>query len=82
MAKNGLYVIEDLRWQSPYYENRLPRVPKTAEFLCSFFMNNIFIENELISRDFMNAVKARMYTFAAFPDFVRGGGTKMIVFRL
>jgi hypothetical protein len=82
MAKNGLYVIEDLHWQSPYYENRLPRVPKTAEFLCSFFMNNIFIENELISRDFMNAVKARMYTFAAFPDFVRGGGTKMIVFRL
>jgi hypothetical protein len=45
-----------------------------------FFINNIFIENDLISRDFMSAVKNGMSSFAVFPDFVRGSGTKTIVF--
>jgi hypothetical protein len=81
LAKNGLYIIEDLHWQSPFYENKLPRVPKTAECFWNFFMNGIFVENDLLSREFMIAVKERVRTFSAFPDFTRGGATKMIVLR-
>ena len=82
LAKSGLYIIEDLHWQSPVYELKLPRVPKTAEFFWNFFVNNIFVENDLLSREFMTAVKGTVQTFSAFPDFTRGGGPKLIVIRV
>jgi len=82
LAKDGLYIIEDLHWQSPFYESKLPRVPKSAEFFGNFFMNGLFVENDLLSRGFMMAAKERVHTFSAFPDFTRGGATKMIVLRV
>jgi hypothetical protein len=36
-------------------------------------MNGIFVENDLLSRELMIAVKGRVHTFSAFPDFTRGG---------
>ena len=81
LAKSGLYIIEDLHWQSPFYESKLPRVPKTAEFFCNFFMNGIFVENDLLSREFMTTIKGSVHMFSAFPDFTRGGSAKMIVIR-
>jgi hypothetical protein len=37
LAPGGLYIIEDLQWQSPAFENTLPQVPKTAAF-CTVFL--------------------------------------------
>lgn len=33
VKQNGFYIIEDLHWQSEKYEERLPEVPKTVDFL-------------------------------------------------
>ncbi len=33
LKKNGIYIIEDLNWQSPNYEEKLPGVPKTIDLL-------------------------------------------------
>jgi hypothetical protein len=32
-------------------------------------MNNIFVENDVLSREFMIAVKRTLHAFSAFPDF-------------
>ena len=70
LAKNGLYIIEDLQWQSPFYEKRLPPVPKTAEFLCNFFMRDKYIENTVLPEALMTRYKSMVQSFGAFPDFV------------
>ena len=33
LKKNGIYIIEDLHWQSQNYEEKLPAVPKTIHLL-------------------------------------------------
>ena len=33
LKPNGIYIIEDLHWQSPSYEEKLPSVPKTLDLL-------------------------------------------------
>lgn len=33
LKSKGLYIIEDLNWQSPSYEEKLPNIPKTLDLL-------------------------------------------------
>lgn len=36
LKSGGLYVIEDLHWQPPHIESRLPPTPKTMDWLAAF----------------------------------------------
>jgi hypothetical protein len=47
VAPGGLYIIEDLYWQSPCFENDLPAVRKTWLFLQAWFERSEYIENQL-----------------------------------
>ncbi|MDE2005397.1 MAG: class I SAM-dependent methyltransferase [Rhodospirillales bacterium] len=84
MRPGGVYIIEDLHWQSPVYEGTLPQVPRTRDFLYSFLMDGIYIENRLFSRSDMEAIRNRLVSFATFPDFsMRGeGDRKLAVLRV
>src|SRR6266851_981451 len=65
----GFYIIEDLHWQSPFFEDSLPVVPKTWEFFYDFFVDDKYLDNQLISKKFMDAVKLDTYSFNYFYDF-------------
>lgn len=83
LRSGGLYIIEDLHWQSPLYESRLPSVPRTSDFLRSFFMHDIYIENRLFTRLDMQFLRSRTESFAIFPDFSeRRAGLKLAVLRM
>ncbi len=83
LRPGGLYIIEDLNWQSPAYEGVLPSVPRTADLLYNFMINDIYIENRLLSRADLAAIRARLESFAVFPDFSTEarGGIKLAVMR-
>jgi SAM-dependent methyltransferase len=68
LSPGGLYVIEDLNWQSPVYESQ-QKVPKTAEFLISYFEQGTYLENEILSAEFMASIKDQVEVFSYFPDF-------------
>ena len=38
LTPGGIYIIEDLHWQSPFFEDQLPSVPKTVSFLTPFLV--------------------------------------------
>lgn len=44
LRPGGLYIIEDLHWQSPFYEDRLPATVKTAELIEHWFKTGSFPE--------------------------------------
>ena len=82
MAAGGLYVLEDLHWQSPVFETQLPSVPKTGEFLYRYFIQGVYLENCLLSKEFMETLKGRVASFAYFPSFNRFAcPVKLIVLR-
>jgi hypothetical protein len=69
LSDNGTYIIEDLHWQAPVYEVDTPEIPKTAQFLIEFFVHGKYIENKILSRDFMNSIRNRIRSYAWFPAF-------------
>ena len=82
LRPGGLYVIEDLHWQSPFYESRLPIVPRTSDFLRNLFLHDIYIENSLFTRSDAELLRSGTESFAVFPDFSeRRGGLKLAVLR-
>jgi len=44
LAPGGLYIIEDLQWQSPYYEDQLPPTVKTAHLVNHWYATGEFPE--------------------------------------
>jgi glycosyltransferase involved in cell wall biosynthesis len=81
LVSGGLYVIEDLHWQSPFYERGLPFVPKTGEFLSRYLLDGHYIPNELLPAELMRQLAGRIASFAVFPDFTVGSGAKLIIIR-
>jgi SAM-dependent methyltransferase len=82
LAPGGIYVIEDLHWQSPVYEDQQRKVPKTAEFFITYFERGLYIENEILTREFMASIEDQVEVFSYFSDF--GGAspdTKLAVLR-
>jgi hypothetical protein len=71
LASGGIYIIEDLQWQSPAFESSLPKVPKTAKFLNSYFENGIYIENSVLSAADMDQIESSTASFSSFPAFGR-----------
>jgi hypothetical protein len=68
IAPGGLYIIEDLHWQSPRYEKSLPSVPETAAFLSAYFEDNRYIENRLFSARDMAKLKTEADSAAFLPS--------------
>jgi hypothetical protein len=80
VVPGGLYIIEDLNWQSPVYESGL--VPKTADFLISYFEKGEYLPNQILTSDFMTRVADQIEVFSYFPDFSgAASGPKLAVFR-
>jgi hypothetical protein len=65
----GFYIIEDLHWQSPYFEGTLPQVPKTWEFLTEFFIAGRYLDNPLLPRYMMEKMEGQIQCFGNFHDF-------------
>jgi SAM-dependent methyltransferase len=64
----GLYIIEDLHWQSPYFENSLPPVPKTWDFLKAYFVEHEYLDNPLLTEEFMCSIRSSIDCFSYFRD--------------
>lgn len=65
LKQNGIYIIEDLHWQSPSYEDKLPAVPKTIDLLVQLenikngsgvLSNNYLFRNEVL--EFIEDIKS------------------------
>ena len=90
LAPGGLYVIEDLHWQSPVFEEQMPRVPLTRDFLTIWFEAGKYLPNPLFTAAEFMPISDEIDTFAAFPAFNVGsdpsqrlmdGSAKLIVMR-
>ena len=46
LTPGGIYIIEDLHWQSPFFEDQLPSVPKTGIFFDAFFSRREHLPND------------------------------------
>ena len=44
LRPGGLYIIEDLQWQSPFYEDDLPATHKTSDVIDNWFKTGAFPE--------------------------------------
>ena len=69
LARGGLYVIEDLQWQSPAFENQLPGVPKTANLLVGYFEAQRHTPGAVLDKDFIASLAKQTYSFSAFAAF-------------
>ena len=82
LADDAIYIIEDLHWQSPTYEDGAIMIPKTAEFLIEYFVRGHYVENSILSLDTMEAIKSRVQAYAWFPSFDGNSAVpKLFVFR-
>jgi hypothetical protein len=83
LASGGLYIIEDLHWQSPYFENSLPSVPKVGPLLKAWFEHGEYIKNSLFSEKDLCLLGEELDSFSMFPTFTPGvgEGVKLAVLR-
>ncbi len=81
LPSGGLYIIEDLHWQSPFFEDKLPPVPKTGAFLNAWFERGEYVANELWSEADMRALSEEVFSYACFTPFGEGSGPKLAVLR-
>lgn len=69
LRPGGTYIIEDLHWQSPTYEGKPIPLPKTRDFMTKFFEGGEYIQNDLLSEDFMRKIERSVASYAWFPAF-------------
>ncbi len=82
LAPGGLYVIEDLQWQSPFFEDRLPAVPKTWDLMTNHVECGSGPESVALPSASLRAMTAELESFAAFRDFTAvSQNPKLLVFR-
>jgi SAM-dependent methyltransferase len=81
LRPGGLYIIEDLHWQSPAYEEKLPSVPKTAEFFDKFFMDGVYMPNVLFTEQDVISLSSDVFSYALFNSHGGRSVPKMIVLR-
>lgn len=82
LRRGGTYIIEDLQWQSPAFEGKPFPLPKTADFMISFFERNVYLRNDVLSEEFMRSSKAMLSSWAWFPAFDgNASAPKLFIFR-
>lgn len=64
----GLYIIEDLHWQSPVYEGLLPAAPLTADLFAAALERGERFDSELFSVRELDALRAEVASFALVRD--------------
>lgn len=69
VTRGGLFIIEDLNWQPPVFEDQLPRVPTTVELLWNLFEGDASLESILCSRHFLQRIKEETQAASFFPQF-------------
>ena len=80
VAPGGLYIIEDLHWQSPVFETIIPGTPKSATFFASCLDAGIYLPNPILSEAEMAAARASLAAHAMFPSFNgAASGPKILV---
>lgn len=80
LAPGGVYVIEDLHWQSPVFEGLVPGLPKSADFFSAYFDGGQYLPNPLLTAAEMDAVRASIAAHAIFPSFNgAAAGPKILV---
>ena len=83
LSLGGLYIIEDLQWQSPFFEEKLPHVPKTSEWLKSLFENDLYTQNDLIDEADALRIRSECSSFSAFGPLDEAGdrATKLVILK-
>lgn len=82
LARGGIYVIEDLHWQSSVYETVVPNTPKTAEFFTAYLDQDQYIPNPILSADEMAKARSKLAAYALFPSFNGlASGPKILVLK-
>jgi hypothetical protein len=69
LGAGGVYVIEDLHWQSPVYETLIPGTPKTSDFFEAFLYEGRYIPNPILTESEMESARCTMSSYAIFPLF-------------
>ncbi|MBB5694867.1 hypothetical protein [Muricoccus pecuniae] len=82
LKSGGLYIIEDLHWQSPVYEAALPDVPRSADLFESAFRHERLFDSALFSSEELARLRTEVETFSIFRDVVAGVSVpKLLVLR-
>jgi hypothetical protein len=80
VARGGIYIIEDLHWQSPVFETIVPGTPKTADFFSAALDRGEIIPNPILSPGEVEAVRGQIAAHALFPSFNgEASGPKILV---
>ena len=79
LRSGGLYIIEDLHWQSPVYEHIADSLPVTAHFMISYFERGEYIPNSILSGEFMGDVRRSTWSFAWFPSYAEPAGQAKVL---
>lgn len=82
LAPGGLYIIEDLHWQSEVYESLVPGVPKTADFFAALLQHDRYLSNPLFEETEIRAALGTLEIAELFPGFDGSSGDlKLLVMR-
>ncbi|WP_059413229.1 hypothetical protein [Cupriavidus basilensis] len=80
LRPGGLYIIEDLHWQSPYYEGQLPPTMRTAELIEHWFRTGRFPRLAAAELQGMEALAAGIdFAFTLNQPFVQASPPKLAV---
>jgi hypothetical protein len=82
LAPGGIYVIEDLHWQSPVFENLVPGTPKSADFFGAWLDRGTYLDNPILSEGEMVMASREIACHALFPSMTgAASGPKLLVIR-
>lgn len=80
LAAGGLYIVEDLHWQSPYYEDQLPPTIKTAELVQHWYRTGRFPPLEAPALAGLEEISDQIaFAFTMTAPFKEGGPAKVAV---
>ena len=80
VAPGGLYVIEDLHWQSPVFEALIPGTPKTAEAFAALYERGVYLPNPILSEAELAAAKEETAVYSMLPGLNGApSGAKLLI---
>lgn len=69
LKPGGYFIIEDLNWQPPAYEEKLPKVPTTTELFLDRFEGEERMTSVLLSDEKLSQIKRETQAASFFPNF-------------
>lgn len=68
LAPGGIYIIEDLHWQSPVFESLIYGLPKTADFFSELIYRDNYIPNPILSEPEVRSMMKTAAVRSIFPS--------------